>query len=141
MITIDLTMPIQIINMLLLIVILNSILYRPIRAIIEERRRKIDGLSGDVEKFNKNAKLRVEEFDRKIREARTRAKGEFETSRQAGQAVVSDKLGQLRKEVEAAKGEQLRQIEQQFAAARGELKGQVNAFAGEMAGKVLGRNL
>jgi F-type H+-transporting ATPase subunit b len=139
MITIDLTMPIQIINMLLLIVILNAILYRPIRNILEERKKKLTGLDGDVTNFKKNAQLRLEEFEQKIMEARIRAKSEYDTARNAAQAQSSEKLAGIRKEVDAQKAEQLSRLEKEFAAAQQELKGQIGGFAGEMAVKVLGR--
>ena len=141
MITIDLTMPIQIINMLLLIVILNAVLYRPVRAILLERQQKIGGLDADIANFNKNAKLRLDEFDQKVKTARVKAKAEFDAARGAALAASGEKLGALRKEVEAGKAEQLKLIQQQFAAAQTELKGQIDIFATEMASKVLGRAL
>jgi len=141
MITIDLTMPIQIINMLLLIAILNAVLYRPIRTIIEERRKKMTSLDESVELFKKNGALRLEEFDKKLREARGRAKKEYETLRVAAQAESAEKLAGIRKEVDSQKAGQLAEIGRQFAAAQAELKGQVDSFAGEMASKVLGRAL
>ena len=141
MIDIDLTMPIQIINILLLIVILNAVLYRPVRNVLLERQKKIGGLDGDIANFNKNAKLRLDEFDQKIREARAKGKAEYDAARGAAQAASGEKLAALRKEVEAAKAEQLQQIQQQFAAAQAALKGQIDTFAIEMASKVLGRAL
>ncbi len=141
MITIDLTMPIQIINMLLLIVILNAVLYRPIRTILIERQKKIGGLDADIANFNKNAKLRLDEFDQKIRDARGKAKAEFDAARSAAHSETGAKLASLRKDVEAAKAEQLQQIQQQFATAQSALKGQIDTFATEMASKVLGRAL
>lgn len=139
MITIDLTMPIQIANILILIVIMNALLYKPIRNILEERQKKIAGLDKDIDTFNKNAKLRLEEFDQKIRDARTKAKAEMEAVRSAAQGESNEKLAQVRKEVDAQKAEQLAQIESQVASAQLELKGQVDGFAGEMASKILGR--
>jgi len=141
MIDIDITMPIQIINMLLLIVILNAVLYRPVRNILIERQKKIGGLDSDIANFNKNAKLRLDEFDQKISEARAKGKVEYDAARGAAQAETSAKLAERRKEVEAAKAEQLQQIQQQFAAAQTALKGQIDIFAAEMASKVLGRAL
>lgn len=139
MITIDLTMPIQIANILILIVIMNAVLYKPIRNILEERQKKIAGLDKDIDTFNKNAKLRLEEFDQKIRDARIKAKAEMEAARGAAQGESNEKLTQVRKEVDAQKADQLAQIRSQAAGAQQELKGQVDSFAGEMASKILGR--
>ena len=141
MITIDLTMLIQIVNMLLLIVVLNAVLYKPIRAIIEERQKKIGGLDEGIDQFKKNAVLRQDDFAQKMKDARIRAKKEYEAARNAALAESTEKLAGLRKEVDARKAGQLAEIEKQFAAARSELQGQISGFAGEMAGKVLGRAL
>lgn len=141
MITIDLTMLIQIANMLLLIVVLNAVLYKPIRSILEERQKKITGLDEGIDQFKKNAVLRLDEFAQKMKEARIRAKKEYEAARNAALAESTEKLAGIRKEVDAQKTGQLAEIEKQFAAAQSELQGQISGFAGEMAGKVLGRAL
>ena len=141
MITIDLTMLIQIANMLLLIVVLNAVLYKPIRSILEERQKKITGLDEGIDQFKKNAVLRLDEFGQKMKEARIRAKKEYEAARNAALAESAEKLAGIRKEVDAQKTGQLAGIEKEFAAAQAELQGQVSGFANEMAGKVLGRAL
>ncbi|OGR00743.1 MAG: hypothetical protein A2505_00525 [Deltaproteobacteria bacterium RIFOXYD12_FULL_55_16] len=141
MITIDLTMLIQIVNMLLLIVVLNAFLYKPIRAIIEERQKKIGGLDEGIDQFKKNAASRLAEFAQKMKDARIRAKKEYEAARNAALAESTEKLAGIRKEVDAQKIGQLAEIEKQFVAAQSELQGQISGFASEMAGKVLGRSL
>lgn len=141
MITIDLTMPIQIANILILIVIMNIVLYRPIRTILAEREKRINGLEKDVDEFNKNAKLRLEEFDAKLNDARSRAKAELDTARNEAQAGGSEKLAEIRKESDGKKAESLALIHDQIGKAGEELKGQVEGFATEMATKIMGRAL
>lgn len=141
MITIDLTMLIQIANMLLLIVVLNAVLYKPIRTIIEERQKKIGGLDEGIDQYKKNTVSRLDDFAQKMKDARIRAKKEYEAARSAALAVSTEKLAGIRKEVEAQKNGQLADIEKQFAVAQSELQGQIAGFASEMAGKVLGRAL
>ncbi|HIJ79753.1 MAG: ATP synthase F0 subunit B [Desulfobulbaceae bacterium] len=139
MITIDLTMPLQIVNMLLLIVILNAVLYKPIRGILAERQKKIAGLGEGISNFTKNAELRLGEFEQKLKAARIKAKGEYEAARNEALSASNEKLAAIRKEIDAEKASQLGEIEKQFVAAQTELKGQVDGFATEMAGKILGR--
>lgn len=141
MIEIDLTMLIQIVNMLLLIVILNAVLYKPIRSILEDRQKKIAGLDESVATFRKNSGLRLEEFDQKMKDARLRAKKEYEATRVAAHAESNEHLAGIRKEADAQKSGRLAEIEKQFATAQGELKGQIDGFASDMASKVLGRAL
>ncbi len=139
MITIDLTMPLQIVNILILIVIMNIVLYKPIRTILAEREKKIGGLEKDVEEFNKNAKLRLEEYDAKLNGARSKAKNEVDQVRGAAQASGNEKLAEIRKEVEAFKADNLAVIANEFAKASQELMAQAETFAKEIAGKVIGR--
>lgn len=141
MIDIDITMPIQILNILFLIVVMNIVLYRPVRKILDERQNKITTLSKDIETFDKNAKLRLEDFEQKLSEARSKAKAQFEGLRSEAQASGNEVIGNVRKEAEATKAEQFKELDAQFAAAQTELKGQIDTFAGEMASKVLGRAL
>ena len=141
MITIDMTMPIQIANMLILIVIMNIILYKPIRTILIERAKRISGLEKDVDEFNKNARLRLEEFDNKLNGARSRAKTELDGVRGEAQSAGAEKLAEIRKEADGKKAESLGQIKSQISTASDELKGQVEGFATDMAAKILGRAL
>jgi len=139
MITLDVTLFIQIVNILLLIVVMNIVLYRPIRAILSERKKVVAGLNKDIETFHKNADMRLEEFDGKIAEARVTAKGNIDSARAAAQDEVGAKVGAVRSEVEADKAGKLAQVEKDHAATAAELKGQVEEFARNMATKVLGR--
>jgi len=141
MITVDITMPIHILNILFLIVVLNAVLYRPVRRILAERKQKIADLNNEVETFNKNAKLRAEEFDQKFRDARRKAKAEFDAARNEAQAAGADTVQRIRSEADKAKAAQMSTIAAEIKAADQALKGQVEVFATEMAGKVLGRAL
>ncbi|MEW6429062.1 MAG: ATP synthase F0 subunit B [Thermodesulfobacteriota bacterium] len=141
MITIDLTMPIQIINILILIVILNAVLYRPVRSILELRARKLAELESGIETFKRNADLRAKEFDAKVTDARRKAQAELEGVRQTAQKAMNDKVAEIRRESDTAKAEQLTTIRSEMAAARKELQAQVDGFAAAMAEKILGRAL
>ena len=55
MITIDITVIIQIINILILIVVMNTVLYKPVRATLEKRKEKVDELANAIDTFTKNA--------------------------------------------------------------------------------------
>ena len=139
MITIDLTMPIHIVNMLLLIVVMNAVLYRPIRSIIIERAKKIAGLEKDIETFEKNSKQRLEEFDKKMAGARANAKAEIDGIKAAALGETSEKLAGVRSEADVAKADQLGQLSGQVATAEKALQGELDSFASEMASKILGR--
>lgn len=141
MITIDITMVIQIINILVLIGIMNVVLYKPIRAMLAKREEKTYSLEKEIDTFHKNAKLRQEEIGRKMQEARVKAKAELEGARSSAQAVGGDKLAKIREEATADKTIRLSEIQQQIVSAREELQAQVAGFAAEIAGKIMGRSV
>lgn len=141
MITIDITMVIQIINILVLMGIMNVVLYKPVRTMLQKREEKVSSLHKEIDTFHKNAKLRQEEIDRKIQDARSKAKEKLESARSSAQGTGAEIVAKIREEANAAKMAQLDEIQQQFAGAQKELKGQIDGFASEIAGKILGRSV
>jgi len=141
MITIDITVLIQIVNILILIVVMNAVLYRPVRTILAKRKEKMAELGTAIETFKKNAELRKEEINRKLNQARSKAKDEIDSAKAAAQASTAESLAKIRQEALASKTAQLGEIQQQVADARQQLSGQTESFATEMAAKILGRSI
>ncbi|MCL2789685.1 MAG: ATP synthase F0 subunit B [Desulfobulbus sp.] len=141
MISVDVTLLIHIINMIVLMFVLNAILYKPVLGILEKRAQKIQGLNGDVAQFEQNARQRQAELDKKMREASNKAKNALDGARSQAQAAGAEKLTAIRKESEGIKEKQLTELRTQVEAARKELQGNAAGFAQAMAGKILGRSL
>ena len=141
MITIDITVIIQIINILLLIFVMNAVLYKPVRTALAKRKEKVAELAAAIETFKKNAELRKEEISRKLNDARSRAKEEIDKAKGAAQASTAESLAQVRQEATDSKNTQLTEIKKQFAEAQQQLSGQKESFASEMAAKILGRSI
>ena len=141
MITIDITLVIQIVNMIVLMFLLNGVLYKPVKKIIRERSEKLQGLQGDVAKFEKNARLRQEEVDAKMAKASARAKAALDGARAEAQAAGDEKMASIKAEVSAFKDKELAEIKTQISTARSGLQANLDGFAAEMAGKILGRGL
>ena len=141
MITIDITVIIQIINILILIVVMNAVLYKPVRTALSKRKEKVAELADSIETFQKNAELRKEEINRKLNDARSKAKEEIDKAKGAAQASTAESLAQVRQEATASKTNQLDEIQKQFTGAQQQLSGQIDSFASEMAAKILGRSI
>jgi F-type H+-transporting ATPase subunit b len=139
MITIDTTMVIQIINILILIVVMNAVLYKPVRTVLAKRKEKLAELSNEIDTFKKNAELRKEEINRKLGDARNRAKEELDKAKTTAQAATAETMAAVRQETTADKNSQLEEIQKQFADAQQQQKGQIDSFASDMATKILGR--
>ncbi|WP_310600154.1 ATP synthase F0 subunit B [Desulfobulbus sp.] len=141
MISVDVTLLIHIINMIVLMFVLNAILYKPVLGILEKRAQKIESLNGDVAQFEENARQRQAELDNKMREASNKAKRALDGARAQAQAAGAEKLVAIRKESDSVKEQQLTDLRAQIEAARKELQGNAAGFAQAMAGKILGRSL
>ncbi len=141
MITLDITLVLHIINMLVLMVVLNIILYKPILGILEKRQEKMVALSNDVGQFEQNARHRQAEVDKKMREASAKAKKALDGARNEAQAAGAEKLAAIRQESDEVKEKNLAEIKAQFDSARKELLDNAAGVAQEMAGKILGRSI
>lgn len=141
MITVDLTMPLHILNILILIAVMNAVLYRPVRGILRKRKEEVATMESDIVNFEKNAKLRVEEFDHKLNEARAKAKNQFDGVKKEAQDASNGKVAEIRKASDARKAEELGKIKGQAATAEQTLRSELDGFANEMASKILGRAL
>ncbi len=141
MITVDITMFIHIINMIVLMVVLNKLLYKPILGILEKREGKVVELNNDVEQFEENARHRQAEVDKKMREASTKAKKALDGARSEAKEAGAEKVAAIRQEADGEKEKQLADIKSQFETARKELQDNAADFAQDMAGKILGRGL
>ncbi|MBW1750429.1 MAG: ATP synthase F0 subunit B [Deltaproteobacteria bacterium] len=141
MITVDITLVIHIINMIVLMFVLNAILYKPVLGILEKRQGKLDTLGNDVEQFEQNARHRQAEVDKKMRQASAKAKKALDGARSEAQAAGAEKVAAIRQEADGEKEKQLADVKTQVDAARTELLDNVTGFAQEMAGKILGRSL
>jgi F-type H+-transporting ATPase subunit b len=139
MITVDITLLIHIINIIVLIAVMNAVLYRPIRGILLKRKEEVTTLENDISTFEKNALLRVEELEEKLNVARAKAKEQLDSVKRAAQDSSNEKVAAVRKESDDKKAAELDQIQNQYNEAETALKGELSGFANEMAGKILGR--
>jgi F-type H+-transporting ATPase subunit b len=141
MITTDITLFMQVINMIILMFILNGVLYKPVKKILKERAGKLQGMQNDISDFEKQAAARQEEVDAKMAQASGKAKFALDTARAEAQQAGDEKLAAIKAEADAAKDEKLAELKTQIEGAKKSLQDGLEGFASEMAGKILGRSL
>jgi len=135
----DASVLIQIINFILLILLLNIVMFKPIRNIIIKRKEKVDGFSSDIESLIVSVKEKEKSFEQKIKEAR--AKGLKEKEAMISEAESEEKkiLAEINKkagaDIEAIK----EKIKKNADAVRKSLKDEINDFAESISKKILGR--
>ena len=141
MITMDITLVLQVLNMIILMFLLNGVLYKPVKRILKERAEKQQEMQGEIAKFEKNARLRQQEVDEKMAKASGRAKAALDSARAEAQTAGDQKLAAIKAEAEASKESQLTDIRAQIENAKAGLKANLDGFATDMASKILGRSL
>ena len=141
MVSMDITLFLQIGNAFVLMFLLNGIIYKPVLKIMKERKEKLQGMRNDVTKFEDNARRRQEEVDKKMHKATKQAKSAIDTARAGAKAAGEEKLAAIKAEADAEKNKQLADVKSQVDAAKKELEAGIEGFANAMAGKILGRSL
>ncbi len=139
MISVDYTFFIQMANFIFLIFIMNAILYKPIRKILIERKKKIQGYKEGIEGLQRDASEKEETFQAKIGEAKTKGFQEKEALKQTGQEeekqLISEINQKAQAELEAVRG----QIAKDAEVARRGLQRDIKVFSAAIAEKILGR--
>jgi len=141
MITMDITLLIQMVNVIILMFLLNAVLYKPVLKILKDRAGKMKGLKEDIVKFDQDAKARQDEVDAKMREASKKAKAALDAARAEAKEAGDAETNSIKAATEADKEKQMVQIKEQVDAAVKELKANLDGFATDMASKILGRSL
>lgn len=135
----DWTLFVQIGNFILLILILNAILYKPIRQILIERKKKIRGYEEGIETLQRDASESEQSFQAKISEARQQGVQEKEALKQTGQEEEKRLIDEINQKAQAELEAVRAQIAKDADDARRGLEKEIGVFSGTIAEKILGR--
>lgn len=141
MIDIDWTLFVQILNFLVLVFLLNIVLFRPIRKILQARQARLSSLEGDITGLADSRQGVLGEVDEQLTAARREGLGLRESLRQEGSQAENSLLEQVKKEVDAQWTKVEAKIKKDVGKARQALSAQAQDFAQALAAKILGRKL
>ncbi|OCC15789.1 ATP synthase F0 sector subunit b' [Dissulfuribacter thermophilus] len=139
MITLDASFLVQVIGTLVLMAVLNSLLYKPIRQMLQERESKMAAIREEAERLEKSAHQLLENFNAKLANARSEGVQKREELKAQAREEEKALIEESTKEATQKKQELLGELTAQIESARSELKAQAEAFAVEIAQKLLGR--
>jgi len=138
---INLTLFVQMANFLVLIVILNYLLYKPILSILDQRKKRLDESEGEIKRLNATVEQKAAEYEEKLRLAKQDALGKkgdiLKEAADNAKAIIDER----RSKIPAMLAEFQGKVGQEVDAARQILKGQSQKISAEIAEKVLGRSL
>ncbi len=141
MITMDITLVFQMVNIFVLMFVLNAIIYKPVRKILKERAERLESQQDDIVKLEDNARRRQVEVDAKMAKASGKAKAALDSARASAQAAGDEKLAAIKAEADESKDKQMVEVKAGIESAKKVLEGNLDDFASAMAGKILGRSL
>lgn len=140
MIKLDWTLFLQFANFMILLVVLNVLLYKPLRAILAARKATIEGDLAKARAMDEQIKTQMAEYEAKLQEARQRGSQERMALRQAALTEEGRLLGTANEKA----SQRLQALKEQVAgeadAARQGLRSETEVLARQIAGKVLGRS-
>lgn len=141
MISVNWTLGLQFVNFIILLIILNKILYRPLMNVIAERREAIDGSYQRAKSLEADIEDKMERYQQQLSEAKAAANAERNTVKKT--AIEEEAV--LLSEAHTKATTRLQVIRARVAGEAAEasktLKSEAESLAGLIAVKVLGRDL
>ncbi len=141
MISINVTLIVQLINFLILLFILNAILYKPIMAKIRERDGQIESDRAQARDLAQEVADQERRHEEELAKARQTAAAEKEARLAEAKAKESERLDQARAEAGRIVEEMKATIQAETASARETLKSEMAPLAHSIATKILGRSV
>jgi F-type H+-transporting ATPase subunit b len=124
---------------LVLSILLDRLLLRPVTRIMKARESAIGSARELAETSRARAQAAMDEFDAKTRAARAEVYRQMEENRRAALATRAELVAATRREVERSMGEATVRLQTQAAAARTQLERDADALANTIVERVLGR--
>jgi len=140
-IKLDWTLLLQFANFMILLVVLNVLLFKPLRAVLAARKATIDGDLAQARATEAQIQAQVAEYEAKLQEARQRGGQERTALRQAAVAEEARLLGAANEAASRRLQELKGQVADEAATARQALRSETEVLARQIAGKVLGRSV
>ena len=137
----DYTLLIQIVTFLILIYILNLLLYKPILAIIDRRKKQLEELENEIELFKESVDKKAAEYDEKLKQAKTKASELKKEIIKEGDNQAKSIIDAMRNEIPLMIQEFQQKMDKEITAARQILESQSRKLSLEIAEKVLGRSV
>jgi F-type H+-transporting ATPase subunit b len=135
----DVSLLVQIGAMLILMVLLNSMLYKPMRQMLRDREEKLSSLRKEVERYEGNAAQLLTQFNQKLADARRAGQQQKESLKAEARKEEKVLLSAAAKESDLKKQQMLAELSADIVGVKQNLQAQADVFAREIAQKLLGR--
>jgi F-type H+-transporting ATPase subunit b len=135
----DGTLLLHLLLVVVMVVVLNRTLLKPINHILSEREKQITGRLREAEALTAESEEKLKKYDDTLREARTAGYKLLEKERTEGLKEKEQKLRQYRDELSREVKAQLEQTRNQERAVKGELEAQAASIGSLISSQILRR--
>ena len=139
MIDINISLLFQLINFIVLIIVLNFILFKPIRQIMQEREQGISSSLGDAKAAQERTHDLLERYNATLPEAKQKAATTYNTIYQQGLDAQRDMISVERTKAGEILDKARTEIVSAANTARTDLKKEAERLSQEITAKLLGR--
>ncbi len=129
---------VQLANFLILLVLLNIILFKPLLQLFKEREGRTKGFLDDARNMDGEKENLLSQIDKKISAANEEAKKIHEQLRSEGVKINKEILERAHKEATEISEKARRDIEAEVKKAKEGLRGDIEAFANKIVEKMIG---
>ncbi|MCF8034272.1 MAG: ATP synthase F0 subunit B [Desulfarculaceae bacterium] len=141
MISINATLLVQIVNLLVLIFILNKIMYKPLAKMINERSATIKGGIAEAVALKDKAAENQTQYQRQLGQGRQQVRDRLEQVRRQAEDEARQIVDKAQAQARTESDKLVAEIQGQMAQAQGEIRAQAEEVARTMASRVLGREV
>jgi len=140
-IELNLAFVVQLINFGILVFILNTFLYKPIRKVLADRRQVIDTAREKAVSVDLEVQEKMARYEERLRDAKTEAAGRRAEALKQAQVEETAVLEKARKQASDSLGAIRDRVAKEAADARVLLTKQAETLSGDICEKILGRSL
>jgi len=137
----DGTLLFHLVLVVVMVVVLNATLLKPIIKVLEERDRRTKGKLGDAQNIFASVQDKARLWEQGLRQARNEGYRLLEKERIEALRERELQLAELKADLARQVGEQKTEILRQEQAAREVLEGEAQALAGLLSSQILGRTI
>lgn len=141
MISVDWTLGLQFLNFIILLFFLNKLLYKPLVRIMVQRQEKIEGSYARAKELEAGIGEKMELYQQQLNDAKVLANEERNQLKKAAAEVEATLLSEAHRKATTRLQAIKAQVADEAEDARQTLQGEAKSLAGQIATKVLGREL
>jgi len=135
----DATLLLHLVLVIVMVVVLNRTLLKPINRILSEREKQVTGRLREAEALTAESQERLKQYNNTLREARTAGYKLLEKERAEGLKEKEQKLRQYRDDLSREVRSQLEQTRKQEQAVKSELESQAASIGSLISSQILRR--